>query len=75
MLIYLFDFEIDTVKDEKNKTVLKSEFLFNDNVFFVVEVGKVDVLFIERILFRFDILSNILRFLIFVSTNNPFGTI
>jgi hypothetical protein len=72
VLVNLSDFEIDTVEDERNKTVFKFEFLFN--VLFVVVAGNVDEPFTERILFRLDILSNALGFLPFVSTNKPFGT-
>ena len=74
VLVNLSDFEIDTVEDERNKTVFKFEFLFNDELFVVV-AGNVDEPLTERILFRLDILSNVLGFLPFVSTNKPFGTI
>jgi hypothetical protein len=72
--VNLSDFEIDTVEDERNKTVFKFEFLFDDDVLFAVKAGKVDEPFVTRRLFRLEILSNALGFRPLVSINKPFGT-
>jgi hypothetical protein len=58
LFINLSDFDIDTVEDERNKTVFKFEFLFNDNILFVVDDGNVDEPFIGRRFLRLEILDN-----------------
>lgn len=91
LFINLSDFDIDTDEDERNKTVFKLEFLFNDKVLFI---GNVDEPFVTRRFLRLETLyekkkqnkyfrkfifkihlSNAFGFLPLASINKPFGTI
>ncbi len=56
LFINLSDFDIDTEDEDRNKTVFKLEFLFNDNVF-VVEAGNVDEPFVGRRFRRLETLN------------------
>jgi len=58
LFINLSDFDIDTVEEERNKTVFKFEFLFNDNILFVADDGNVDEPFIGRRFLRLETLDN-----------------
>jgi hypothetical protein len=57
LFVNLSDFAIDTEDEERNKTVFKFEFLFNNNVLFVVDTGNVDEPFAARIFLRLEILE------------------
>ncbi len=56
LFVNLSDFAIDTDDEERNKTVFKFEFLFNNNVLFV-DIGNVDEPFVARIFLRLEILE------------------
>jgi len=74
LFINLSDFEIDIEDEERNKTVFKLEFLFNDKVLFVVDAGNVDEPFIERICLRLETLDNKKKILEFSRKKNPIFT-
>lgn len=60
LLINLSDLQIDTEDDERKRTVFKLEFLFNDNVLFVVEAGNVDEPLVGRRCLRLETLKKMI---------------
>jgi hypothetical protein len=57
LLTSLSDLAIDTDDEERNRTVFKFEFRFNERVLLLVEAGRVEAPLIGRLFLRLDTLA------------------